>query len=251
MKLCDQVAIVTGGATGIGRAMAEGLAEEGASIVIADLCGAEQAAMAMRKQGAKALGLETDVSSEGDTARMADETLKAFGRIDVLVNNAGIFTSLVPGPFEQISVAEWRRVMDVNLLGLFLCSRAVIAAMRKQKAGRIINLSSGVPFKGVPFLLHYVTSKGGVIGFTRALAKEVGPDNILVNAVAPGYTLSDGALKNEKQMSCLRDASVRGRTLPRDMHPVDIVGAVKFFAGPDSSFITGQTLVVDGGSYFH
>jgi NAD(P)-dependent dehydrogenase (short-subunit alcohol dehydrogenase family) len=251
MKLSDKVAIITGSAIGIGHAMAEGLAEEGASVVIADLCGAEPAAEAFRTKGVKALGLKVDVSSEEDTNKMADEVLRTLGRIDILVNNAGLFTSLVPGPFEKITVAEWRKVMDVNLMGLFLCSRAVIAAMRQQKFGRIINLSSGVPFKGVPYLLHYVTSKGGVIGFTRALAKEVGSDNILVNAIAPGYTLSDGALQNEAQMKYLREVSIKGRTLARDMHPQDLVGAVKFFAGPESDFITGQTLVVDGGSFFH
>lgn len=251
MKLSGRVAIVTGGAIGIGRAMTEALAEEGAGVVIADLCGADQTAEELKKKGINALGLKVDVTSEEDTARMADEVLRVFGRIDVLVNNAGIFTSLVPGPFEKITVAEWRKVMDVNLMGLFLCSRAVIAAMRQQKYGRIINLSSGVPFKGVPFLLHYVTSKGGVIGFTRALAKEVGSDNVLVNAIAPGYTLSDGALQNEAQMKYLREVSIKGRTLARDMHPQDLVGAVKFFAGPESGFITGQTLVVDGGSFFH
>jgi NAD(P)-dependent dehydrogenase (short-subunit alcohol dehydrogenase family) len=251
MKLSEKVAIITGGAIGIGRAMAESLAEEGANVVIADLCGAAETAQVLQAKGIKALGVKVDVTSEEDTARMADEALKAFGRIDVLVNNAGIFTALVPGPFEKITVAEWRKVMDVNLLGLFLSSRAVIPTMRQQKSGRIINLSSGVPFKGVPYLLHYVTSKGGVIGFTRALAKEVGCDNILVNAIAPGYTLSDGALRNEAQMKYLRENSIKGRTLARDMHPQDLVGAVKFFAGSESGFITGQTLVVDGGSYFH
>jgi len=251
MDLRDKVAIVTGGAMGIGRAMAEGLASEGASIVIADVAKAEVAAKEMKDKGFKAIGINVDISSQPDTEKMAAETLKAFRSIDILVNNAGIFSSLVPGPFEKITVEEWRRVMDVNVLGMFLCCRAVIGEMRKKKGGRIINLSSGTPFKGVPYLLHYTTSKGAVIALTRALAKEVGADNILVNAIAPGFTLSDGVMASEIQLEHFREGSAKARTLVRDQYPQDLVGAVKFFAGPDSSFITGQTLVVDGGAYFH
>jgi NAD(P)-dependent dehydrogenase (short-subunit alcohol dehydrogenase family) len=251
MYLKDKVAIVTGSAMGIGRAMAEGLASEGASIVIADVARADVAANEMKDKGFKAIGVKVDVSSQQDTEKMAAETLKAFRRIDILVNNAGIYTSLIPGPFEKITVEEWRRVMDVNVLGMFLCCRAVIGEMRKNKSGRVINLSSGTPFKGIPYLLHYTTSKGAVVALTRALAKEVGGDNILVNAIAPGFTLSDGVMASEIQLKHFREVSAKARTLVRDQYPEDLVGAVKFFAGPDSSFITGQTLVVDGGAYFH
>lgn len=251
MYLKDKVAIVTGSAMGIGRAMAEGLASEGASIVIADVARADVAAKEMKDKGFKAIGVKVDVSSQQDTEKMAAETLKAFRRIDILVNNAGIYTSLIPGPFEKITVEEWRRVMDVNVLGMFLCCRAVIGEMRKNKSGRVINLSSGTPFKGIPYLLHYTTSKGAVVALTRALAKEVGADNILVNAIAPGFTLSDGVMASEIQLKHFREVSAKARTLVRDQYPQDLVGAVKFFAGPDSSFITGQTLVVDGGAYFH
>jgi NAD(P)-dependent dehydrogenase (short-subunit alcohol dehydrogenase family) len=251
MYLKDKVAIVTGSAMGIGRAMAEGLASEGASIVIADVAKADVAAKEMKDKGFKAIGVKADVSSQQDTEKMAAETLKAFRRIDILVNNAGIYTSLIPGPFEKITVEEWRRVMDVNVLGMFLCCRAVIGEMRKNKSGRVINLSSGTPFKGIPYLLHYTTSKGAVVALTRALAKEVGADNILVNAIAPGFTLSDGVMASEIQLKHFREVSAKARTLVRDQYPQDLVGAVKFFAGPDSSFITGQTLVVDGGAYFH
>lgn len=251
MYLKDKVAIVTGGSIGIGRAMAEGLASEGASVVIADIAGADGAAREMKEKGFKALGIKVDVSSEKDTEKMVEEALKAFQRIDILVNNAGIYTSLIPGPFEKITVEEWRRVMDVNVLGMFLCCRAVIGEMRKNKGGRIINLASGTPFKGIPYLLHYTTSKGAVVAFTRALVKEVGADNILVNAIAPGFTLSTGVMANEIQLKHFREVSAKARTLVRDQYPEDLVGAVKFFAGSDSSFITGQTLVVDGGAYFH
>jgi len=251
MYLKAKVSIVTGGAMGIGRAIAEGLASEGASLVIADVEGADTAAQEMNQKGFSAIGVKVDVSSEQDTERMVDETIKAFKHIDILVNNAGIYSSLVPGPFEEITVNEWKRVMDVNVTGVFLCCRAVIGEMRKNKAGRIINISSGTPFKGVPFLLHYTTSKGAVVALTRALAKEVGVDNILVNAIAPGFTLSDGVLANEVLLKSAREIAAKGRTLVRDQYPEDLVGAVKFFAGPDSSFITGQTLVIDGGAYFH
>ncbi len=251
MYLKDKVAIVTGGSIGIGRAMAEGLASEGASVVIVDIAGVDGAAREMKEKGFKALGIKVDVSSEKDTEKMVEETLKAFQQIDILVNNAGIYTSLIPGPFEKITVEEWRRVMDVNVLGMFLCCRAVIGEMRKNKGGRIINLASGTPFKGIPYLLHYTTSKGAVVAFTRALAKEVGADNILANAIAPGFTLSTGVMANQIQLKHFREVSAKARTLVRDQYPEDLVGAVKFFAGPDSSFITGQTLVVDGGAYFH
>ncbi len=251
MYLKEKVAIVTGGAMGIGRTLAEGLASEGASIVIADVAGAEEAAKEMNKKGFKAIGVKVDVSSEHDTQIMAEEALRAFKTINILVNNAAVYTSLLPSPFEKITVDEWRKVMDVNVMGMFLCCRAVIGEMRKIKDGRIINLSSGTPFKGVPNFLHYTVSKGAVVTLTRALAKELGADNILINAIAPGFTLSDGVMANEVQLKHFREISANSRTLVRDQYPEDLVGAVKFFAGPGSSFITGQTLVVDGGAYFH
>jgi len=251
MYLKEKVAIVTGGAMGIGRAMAEGLASEGANIVIADVAGAEEAAEEMSQKGSKTIGVKVDVSSEQDTQRMVEETIKAFKAVDILVNNAGIYSSLIPGPFEKITADEWRKVMDVNVLGMFLCCRAVVGEMRKKKGGRIINLASGTPFKGIPYLLHYTVSKGAVVALTRALAKELGADSILVNAIAPGFTLSDGVMANEVQLKHFREVSAKARTLVRDQYPADLVGAAKFFAGPESSFITGQTLVVDGGAYFH
>jgi NAD(P)-dependent dehydrogenase (short-subunit alcohol dehydrogenase family) len=251
MNLKDKVAIVTGGAMGIGRAMAEGLAEEGAKVVIADITKADVAAREMKDKGFTVFGVAVDVSSEADTIKMAEEAVKAFGRIDILINNAGIYTSLIPGPMEKITVDEWRKVMDVNVMGMWLCAKAVVEEMRKVGGGRIININSGVPFKGIPFLLHYVASKGAVIGLTRALAKELGKDNILINAIAPGFTLSDGVMENEVQLKHFREISVQVRVIQRDQHPADLVGAAKFLSGPDSSFITGQTLVVDGGAYFH
>jgi NAD(P)-dependent dehydrogenase (short-subunit alcohol dehydrogenase family) len=245
-SLQDRVAIVTGGAQGIGRHIAEKLHAEGATVVIADM----QAARGLA-ESLGGLAVEVDVSDPAACEAMAQATIDAYGRIDILVNNAGIYTSLVPTPFEDLDVAEWKRVFDVNVLGMYLATRAVAAHMRSAGYGRIINMASGTPFKGVPFLLHYVTSKGAVVAMTKALAKELGGDNILVNTVAPGFTMSDGVLANNVQIEKLQEASVKARVLTRDQYPEDIVGAVAFFAGDGASFITGQALVVDGGAYFN
>jgi NAD(P)-dependent dehydrogenase (short-subunit alcohol dehydrogenase family) len=246
MRLADRVAIVTGGAQGIGRAIAQRLHEEGATVVVADLQGHEAAAAEL-----DGLGVRVDVSQEADVKALAEAVLEKYGRIDALVNNAGIYSSLVPKPFEQIEVEEWRRVYDVNVLGMFLVTRAVMPAMRAAGYGRIVNIASGTPYKGVPFLLHYVTSKGAVVAMTRAVAKEVGADGILVNTVSPGFTMSDGVLANPVQVEKLQEISLQARLVQRDQYPSDIVGAVAFFCSPDADFITGQSLVVDGGAYFN
>jgi NAD(P)-dependent dehydrogenase (short-subunit alcohol dehydrogenase family) len=245
--LGGKVAIVTGGAQGIGRAIAGRLAADGARIVIADLKGADAAAADFPE----GVGLTVDVASEDDVARMAAETVERCGAIDILVNNAGLYASLAMRPFEQIPVDEWRQVMDVNVLSMFLTCRAVVPRMREQGGGRIVNISSGTPFRGVPFVLHYVTSKGAIVALTRALAKELGGDEILVNCVAPGFTMSAGVQEHPEVIEALRDVSISGRTIKRDMVPEDIVGAVAFFCGPESTFLTGQTMVIDGGQYFH
>jgi len=247
VKLKGKVAIVTGGASGIGKALATRLAADGASVVIADLLRFDVAAAGLAKGGAQALGLRVDVSSEADTARMAAETVKAFGRIDVLVNCAAMFATVKLGPFEEIPVDEWKRLMEVNIMGVALCCKAVTPQMRSQNSGRIINLASGAPLKGVPFFLHYIASKGAVIAMTRGLARELGKDNITVNAIAPGLTLSEGVLNRPEHLRTHQD-SIRSRAIQREEHPEDLVGAVSFLAGDDSAFMTGQTLVVDGGS---
>jgi NAD(P)-dependent dehydrogenase (short-subunit alcohol dehydrogenase family) len=245
-RLEGQVAIVTGAAQGIGRKIAEGLAGEGARVVVADVQAADEVAGSL-----DGLAVAVDVSDQQACEQMARAAIDAYGRIDVLVNNAGIWSSLVPTPFEQLSVEEWKRVFDVNVLGMYLATRAVAPYMRDAKRGRIINLSSGTPYKGVPLFLHYVTSKGAVIAMTRALAKELGGDNVLVNTIAPGFTLSDGVMDNPTQLEQLQEVSAKARVLVRDQYPDDIVGAVLFFASDESSFITGQSLVVDGGAYFN
>ena len=251
MRCSGKVAIVTGGAMGIGRAIVEALLAEGANVVIADRDGAEQAAQALDNAQNSLVGVACDVSSQRDTEAMASAALEAFGRIDVLVNNAGVYSSLELKPFEDLDIDEWRRVLEVNVIGQAMATRAVVPAMRRQGGGSIVNLSSGTPFKGVPFMLHYVASKGAVNAMTKALAKELGGADIRVNAVAPGFTLSDGVLKNPHQLEKLQEISRQARVIQRDQHPDDIVGAVIYFASQDSAFVTGQTLVVDGGAYFH
>jgi NAD(P)-dependent dehydrogenase (short-subunit alcohol dehydrogenase family) len=246
-SLDGKVAVVTGAAQGIGRALAEGLATEGARIVVADLRGAEGAARSFDG----GVGLTVDVSSEDDVQRMVCETVSQCGGIDILVNNAGLYASLEMRSFEQIPLDEWRQVMDVNVASMFLTCRAVVPVMRERGGGRIVNISSGTPFRGVPFLLHYVTSKGAIVAFTRALAKELGKDNVLVNCVAPGFTMSEGVQAHPEVVERLRDVSVAARTLQRDQVPADVVGAVVYFCGPGSDFVTGQTIVIDGGQTFH
>jgi NAD(P)-dependent dehydrogenase (short-subunit alcohol dehydrogenase family) len=248
MRLQGRIAIVTGAASGIGRALATRLAQDGASVVIADLEDYDVAAAAIAKAtGSKTLGLQADISNEEQVRHMVCETVKTFSGIDILVNNAALFSPLEPRPFDGIDAAEWRKVMEVNTLGVFLCCRACAPHLRKSGRGRIINLASGAPIKGVPFLLHYVASKGAVIAMTRALARELGKDGVTVNALAPGFTLSESIKASPAHLK--HGAAIPAtRAIARDETPQDLVGAVSFLASDDAAFMTGQSLVVDGGS---
>jgi len=248
--LAGKVVIVTGGAKGIGRAIAAELAAAGAHAVIGDIAGAEKAAAELAADGLGVSGGDLDVTDEASIGALVEATVRDRGGVDILVNNAGLFATLTPRRFEEIDAAEWRRVMDVNVLGYFQMAKAVVPHMRRRGGGAIVNIASTTSLKGVANLLHYSSSKGAVQAMTRSMASELGRDSITVNAVAPGFTVSDGVLDNAAAVEQMRTSAPGKRPLSREMVPGDIVGAVRFFASPASAFITGQTLVVDGGAYF-
>jgi 3-oxoacyl-[acyl-carrier protein] reductase len=251
--LKDQVVIVTGGGHGIGRAYCLGFGGAGARVVVADID--EPAATKVAKEvntqtDAKSLSVKVDVANEASTQSMVKTILDQYGRIDILVNNAAIFATIPMnrGGIDTIDPGEWDRMMAVNLKGLFFCCRAVLPAMRKQQSGKIVNISSGTALNGSAGRIHYVTSKAGVIGFTRTLAREVGDDNINVNAIAPGSTLSED--NPSEDILKMRGARVADRCLKRVQLPKDLVGTVLFLSSPLSDFMTGQTVAVDGGVAF-
>lgn len=251
MDLKEKRIIVTGAASGIGRAIAKALAARGASVVATDIRAPRETVEAIREAGGRGLALEADVTDSVQVDAMVAECVGQLGGVEGLVNNAGIYSTIVPRPFEQIDLEEWRKLFEVNVFGLARCCQAVAPHMRAAGGGRIVNIISGVPFKGIPFMLHYVASKGAVLGMTRSLAKELGPANILVNGVAPGFTLSDGVMHNPVQLEKLREISRSARSLARDQVADDVVGSVGFFMSSGADFITGQTLLVDGGSHFN
>ena len=250
MRLKGKVAIITGAARGLGRAYALRLAKEGAKVVVADILDGKETVDAVGAQGGEALYIKTDVTSEESTQEMARKTIERFGRIDILVNNAALFADLVKKPFWEIPAAEWDKVMAVNLKGPFLCSKAVYPQMKKQGKGKIINVASGAFYKGLPHFLHYVVSKGGNVAITRSMAREVGDAGINVNTIAPGYTETEFLKKNPQDPpEVIRMASAM-RCIRRPETPEDLTGAVVFLSSDDSDFITGQTIIVDGGSAF-
>lgn len=250
MRLKDKVAIVTGAAGGLGLAIAKRYVQEGASVVVADV-NDPTAGTAGLAAPERVLAVTADVADEDSVARMVAAAIKRFGRIDILVNNAAISSTLPLQPFENIKVADWRRVMDVNAMGTFLCTRAVIGQMRSQKGGRILNFTSGTVYRGSPFNLHYITSKGAILAMTRSLASELGSDNILVNAISPGFTLTKGMVDNTSYSPQFLKMIVASRALKREEFAEDIVGTAAFLVSDDADFITGQIISVDGGATFH
>ena len=252
MRLRDKVVIITGAAHGIGQAYALGFAREGARIVAADIdfAGAEQLAIRLASQGTEALATYTDVSKPDDTRKMAAQTIERFGRIDILINNAAVFqrNPAVRAPCWEMDPAEFEKVIAVNVTGVFLCCRAVLPYMTKQKSGKIVNIASSLAFVGSANFTHYSASKGAVVAFTRALAREVGIYNINVNSLCPGFTLSaDPALMTEER----RQNEIPARIIKRAEYPEDLVGTALYLASSDSDFMTGQALVVDGGAVLH
>lgn len=251
MLLKDKVAIITGGGKGIGKVYAQHFAKEGALVVTADIDGeaAAQTAAEIERAGGRALGVKVDISSEESVKRMVEQTVEAFGTVDILINNASLMSTLPRRPWHEIPLDEWDRVMAVNLRGMFLTCLAVYPVMKQKRSGKIVNISSGRIFDGTPNRLHYTTSKAGVVGFTRALARELGEDNINVNTVTPGLTLSDTqvASSDSNYVKWQNDK----RSFKRSQVPEDLVGTVIFLASPASDFITGQMINVDGGWNMH
>ena len=242
-----RVCVVTGAAQGIGATYAKALATEGAKLVISDIDDGTAVADEIKASGGEAIALQNDVSHWQSCQEMAAGALKAFGRIDVLINNAAIFGKLERASIEEISPELFDRVLKVNVGGTFLCTKAVLPAMKEQGYGKIINISTSRIFAGLPFYTHYDASKGAVFGMTRAMAKELGDHGIRVNAIAPGSTMSE----NVKARADWRDggpaAKLAGRSLKRLQDPEDLIGACLYLASAESDFTTGQTLVIDGG----
>ncbi|MBI3091978.1 MAG: 3-oxoacyl-ACP reductase FabG [Candidatus Tectomicrobia bacterium] len=251
MRLKDQVVIITGGAQGIGKVYGQRCAAEGAKVVLADIRDAEPVAAELRQGGAEALALHTDVADETSTAEMARRTVERFGRIDVLVNNAAVFAITNPRDFWEIPTSDWDLAMAVNVKGPFLCTKAVLPRMRAQGKGKIINIASGTAFKGTVGVLHYVSSKGAVISLTRTMARELGPFNIAVNAIAPGFVLHEGMRASTAQVASMSEPVKKSRCFQRDQTPEDLTGTLVYLASADSDFVTGQVIAVDGGSVMH
>ena len=247
-RLDGRVAIVTGAAQGIGAAFARAMAAEGARIAIADLDTGEAVVEELKAGGGEAIDVPTDVADEESCEAMVARTVEAFGGLDIIVNNAAVFTTVERKPFAQISVEEWDKVLAVNTKGVWLCCKAAVPEMRKKKYGKVISICTGRIFKGSPFFLHYDASKAAVLGITRALARELGDDNISVNAIAPGSTMSENVLKRTNWMGGGPERTRATRAIKQDETPEDLVGACLYFASADSDFVTGQTIVVDGGS---
>ncbi len=243
-----EVAIVTGAARGLGRAYALGLGREGYAVVVADLADPSEVVAEVEEAGGSALGVCVDVADPGSCDAMAAAALERFGRIDVLVNNAAIFSSIVKKGFEELTVAEWDELFAVNVRGTWLCCKAVAPAMKERSYGKIVNTSSMTVPSGIPFFLHYVSSKAAILGLTRSLARELGPWNVCVNAISPDYVPHDAEYAGRQpEMAGIIAAQ---RCFKRDMEPDDLVGTIVYLAGHGSDFVTGQTFYVNGGRLF-
>jgi NAD(P)-dependent dehydrogenase (short-subunit alcohol dehydrogenase family) len=247
MRLEGKVALITGGGSGMGKVAAELFAREGASVVLTDVNDAAGGATA-DAIGERGLFVHADISDEADARTMVEAAVDRFGRLDVLYNNAGVMPEADHSVIDT-DVDTWDKVMAVNLRGPFLMVKHVAPHMTAQGYGKIINIGSGTAFRGIPWMLHYVTTKGGIMAMTRALARELGEHGIRVNTLAPGFTLSDTVMsENPGHVETARDRAIQSRSLRRDEHPQDLLGALVFLASADSDFITGQTIAVDGGN---
>ena len=249
-RLDGRVAIVTGGGRGIGATYCEALAAEGAKIVVGDIVDTGRTVNTVGRAGGEALGMHCDVTEPDQIRAMVARTIETHGKIDILVNNAALFADIRVKPFSEIDEAEWDRMMAINTRGVFSCAKAVVPEMKRNGYGKIVNIASSTVHKGVPMMLHYVASKGAVIAFSRALAREVGDDGICVNALAPGLTISE-KVAGDDQWAPLRRRNLDSRAIKREQTPEDLIGALVYLCSSDSDFVTGQTVVCDGGSAMH
>jgi 3-oxoacyl-[acyl-carrier protein] reductase len=254
MRLKDRVAIVTGAARGLGRAFAVSLAEEGAKVMAMNIVARpkdkedlDETVKQIKALGGEVAFFHGDVTDVSQTLAMAEVTVKTFGKVDILINNAAIYDGLKRKPFYEIDPNEWDLVMRVNVKGAFLCTRAVFPHMRNQGYGKIVNLASEVFFTGSHGFAHYVASKGGIIGLTRALAIELGPHGVRINCVAPGFTDTEAS----RGIADVAKYDTSRTPLGRVVKPEDLTGAVIFLASSESDFITGQAWLVDGGRVMH
>ena len=245
-RLAGKTVVITGAGRGIGAVMAKRMAQEGANVVVTDVLDTKDTVEAITESGGSAIGISVDVTSDDNLAAMVEATEKAFGSLDILVNNASIFAALQPKPFMQIDNDEFDKVMTVNARGVHQATRAVVPAMLRAGGGKIVNIASGTFYYGAPGLSHYTASKGAVIALTRCHGRELGDKNIQVNAIAPGLTESE-ALQGNTGFDPARAPTVQSRSIKREMLPEDLLGTLMYLITPDSNFVTGQTLNVDGG----
>jgi len=250
-RLDGRVAIVTGAAQGIGAAYAKRFAEEGAKVAICDVLDCTNVVNTIQQSGGEAFGMEVDVSDEAQVGALVAKTVETFGKVDVMVPNAAIFAALNRRSFLDIGVEEWDRVMAVNVRGVFVCLKAVVPQMKEQGYGKIVNISSATVQAGVPWFLHYVSSKGAVDAMTRAAARELGDFGIRVNSIAPGFTMSEQIESQREDLQFNLDMNLAGRAFKREEMPEDLLGTMVFLASAESDFMSGQTVVVDGGLVMH
>ena len=251
-ELRNRIALVTGGASGIGLDLAMGLAARGCRLVVGDILDQARLAQAAKSVGGDCLAVPMDVTNDDQVAAAIAATQARFGGLDIVVNNAGLYTTVSRGPFEDIAVSEWERVFAVNVTGVFRVVKACLPLLKASNGGRVLNISSTTVFSGPPNMVHYVASKGAMTAMTKSMARELGAHGITVNAIAPGFTLSSGVLDTVTPASeAVWERARAARAVKRDQLPEDLVGATCFLASEEAGFITGQTLVVDGGAVMH
>lgn len=252
IDLSGKVALVTGGASGIGLTLVEGLLDRGCAVIAGDIAFGDGIAALAARWHPRLVTVPMDVTSDMQVAEAVGQAETTFGRLDIVVNNAGLYTTITRAPFEDLSTEEWEKVFAVNVTGVFRTVKACLPLLRASRAGRVLNITSATFFSAPPNMLHYVATKGALTAMTRSLARELGGDSITVNAIAPGFTLSSGVMDaGIAQSTPQADRARNARAIRRDQLPNDLIGATCFLASDEAGFITGQTLVIDGGAVMH